>query len=225
MTPTVHGNLLLGPTAADQEDKENTATSAAGIAALTAAAALSVSNLPMRDVITGFTGLRAHITEGADDFVIGESADGFFDAAGIESPGLTSAPAIGAYLAQLVAQKLQATEKENFIATRRGITPVKELPFDERRALIESDAAYGQVICRCEQITEGEIVEAIRRGARSLDGVKRRVRAGMGRCQGGFCAPRVMEIISRELGVAQTELTKSGGESRLLVGYTKEVQE
>ncbi len=225
VTPTVHGNLLLGPTAADQEDKENTATSAAGIAALTAAAALSVSNLPMRDVITGFAGLRAHITEGADDFVIGESAEGFFDAAGIESPGLTSAPAIGAYLAQLVAQKLQAAEKENFIATRRGITPVKELPFEERRALIERDAAYGQVICRCEQITEGEIVEAIRRGARSLDGVKRRVRAGMGRCQGGFCAPRVMEIISRELGVAQTELTKSGGESRLLVGYTKEVQE
>ncbi len=224
VTPTVHGNLLLGPTAADQEDRENTATTAAGLASLTAAASLSVPHLPLRDVITSFTGLRAHIAEGADDFVIGESADGFFDAAGIESPGLTSAPAIGAYLAGLVAQKLGAAKKSDFIATRRGIAPVKDLPFDERRALIESDAAYGQVICRCEQITEGEIVEAIRRGARSLDGVKRRVRAGMGRCQGGFCAPRVMEIISRELGVAQTELTKSGGESRLLIGHTKEVR-
>ncbi len=224
VTPTVHGNLLLGPTAADQDDRENTATTAAGLSALTAAASFSVPNLPMRDVITSFTGLRAHITEGADDFVIGESADGFFDAAGIESPGLTSAPAIGVYLAGLVAEKLGAAKKTDFVATRRGIAPVKDLPFDERCALIESDAAYGQVICRCEQITEGEIVEAIRRGARSLDGVKRRVRAGMGRCQGGFCAPRVMEIISRELGVAQTELTKSGGESRLLIGHTKEVQ-
>ena len=224
VTPTVHGNLLVGPTAADQDDKEFTATTAAGLASLTAAAGLSVPNLPMRDVITSFSGLRAHISEGADDFVIGESAEGFFEAAGIESPGLTSAPAIGAYLAQLVAEKLNAVQKTDFISTRRAIAPVKELPFDERCALIESDAAYGQVICRCEQITEGEIVEAIRRGARSLDGVKRRVRAGMGRCQGGFCAPRVMEIISRELGVAQTDLTKSGGDSRLLVGHTKEVR-
>ena len=181
-------------------------------------------NLPMRDVITSFAGLRAHITEGADDFVIGESADGFFDATGIESPGLTSAPAIGSYLAGLVAKKLQAEKKENFISVRHAIAPVKDMDFDERKVLVEQDAAYGQIICRCEQITEGEIVEAIRRGARSLDGVKRRVRAGMGRCQGGFCAPRVMEILARELDANYTALTKNGGESRLLVDETKEVQ-
>lgn len=224
VSPTVHGNLLIGPTAEDQESRESTVTTASGLASATAMAGISVPNLPMRDVITSFAGLRAHITEGADDFVIGESVDGFFEATGIESPGLTSAPAIGSYLAGLVAQKLQAEEKENFISVRRGIAPVKEMAFDERKALIEQDAAYGQVICRCEQITEGEIVEAIRRGARSLDGVKRRVRAGMGRCQGGFCAPRVMEILARELGENYMALTKSGGESRLLVDETKEVQ-
>ena len=222
VTPTVHGNLLVGPTAADQDDKDDTATTAEGLAQVTSAAGRSVSRLPMNKVITAFSGLRAHITAGADDFVIGESAEGFFDAAGIESPGLTSAPAIGAYLADLVTKKLSAAKKDDFIATRRGITPLKELSFEERCAVIEKDSAYGQIICRCEQISEGEIIEAIRRGARSLDGVKRRVRAGMGRCQGGFCAPRVMEILERELQLPSADLTKSGGESRLITGQTKE---
>ena len=222
VTPTVHGNLLVGPTATDQEDRDDTATTAEGLALATTAAARSVKGLPMNRVITAFAGLRAHIAEGANDFVIGESAEGFFEAAGIESPGLTSAPAIGQYLAGLVAKKLNAEAKEDFIVTRRGITPLRELPFEERRAIIEKDSAYGQIICRCEQISEGEIMEAIRRGARSLDGVKRRVRAGMGRCQGGFCAPRVIEILARELNLASTQLTKSGGESRLITGSTKE---
>ena len=121
-----------------------------------------------------------------------------------------------------MAEKLRAEKKNDFIAKRRGITPLKELPFEERRTIIEKDSAYGQIICRCEQISEGEIIEAIRRGARSLDGVKRRVRAGMGRCQGGFCAPRVMEILARELQLQSTDLTKSGGESHLIAGQTKE---
>ena len=222
VTPTVHGNLLAGPTAADQDEKADTATSAEGLAQVSSAAARSVKRLPINRVITAFSGLRAHITEGASDFVIGESADSFFEAAGIESPGLSSAPAIGAYLAELVAKKLNAEEKTDFIATRRGITPLRELPFDEQRAIVEKNSAYGQIICRCEQISEGEIIEAIRRGARSLDGVKRRVRAGMGRCQGGFCAPRVMEILARELHLDTTALTKSGGESQLITGSTKE---
>ncbi len=222
VTPTVHGNLLVGPTAADQEEKSCTATTAEGLAQVAASASRSVKKLPMNRVITGFAGLRAHITEGADDFVIGESAENFFEAAGIESPGLSSAPSIGAYLAELVAKKLGVEIKDDFIATRRGITPLRELPFEERRDIIEKDSSYGQIICRCEQISEGEIIEAIRRGARSLDGVKRRVRAGMGRCQGGFCAPRVMEILARELQLDTTSLTKSGGESHLITGSTKE---
>ena len=226
VTPTVHGNLLIGPTAVDRSDKDATNTTADGLAYAIEMAGRSVPNLPMRDTITSFCGLRAHLEGESDDFIIGESTDGFFDAVGIESPGLSSAPAIGQYLAQCVAQKLDATEKLTFVPTRKDIPHLRELPFEERQALVRENAAYGNIICRCEQISEGEIVDAIHRapGARSLDGVKRRVRAGMGRCQGGFCSPRVMEILSRELGIAQTELTKSGGDSKLLTGYTKEVQ-
>lgn len=226
VTPTVHGNLLLGPTAVDRSSKDATNTTASGLDFAIEMAGRSVPGLPMRDTITSFCGLRAHLDGENDDFIIGESADGFFDAVGIESPGLSSAPAIGAYLAEEIAKKLNAAEKADFAATRRDIPHLRELPLEERQALVRENPAYGNIICRCEQISEGEIVDAIRRvpGARSLDGVKRRVRAGMGRCQGGFCSPRVMEILSRELGVAQTELTKSGGESKLLTGYTKEVQ-
>ena len=225
VTPTVHGNLLVGPTAADQPDKDRTATTAEGLRSVAETAAKSVENLPMRDVITSFAGLRAHLSGPEDDFIVGESDDGFFEAVGIESPGLSSAPAIGRYLAALAAEKLHAAEKEDFIAQRRDIPRPREMDFAARQALIARDPAYGQVICRCEDVTEGEIRDAIRRtpGARSLDGVKRRVRAGMGRCQGGFCGPKVMELLSRELRVPITELTKGGGESRLLAGRTKEV--
>ena len=226
VTPTVHGNLLVGPTAVDQPDKDRTATTAEGLRSVAETAAKSVENLPMRDVITSFAGLRAHLSGPEDDFIVGESTDGFFEAVGIESPGLSSAPAIGRYLAELAAAKLHAAEKKDFIAQRRDMPHPREMDFASRQDLIARDPAYGQVICRCEGVTEGEIRDAIRRvpGARSLDGVKRRVRAGMGRCQGGFCAPRVMELLSEELGVPQTQLTKSGGGSLLLTGETKEVQ-
>ncbi len=225
VTPTVHGNLLVGPTAVDQPDKDRTATTAEGLRSVAETAAKSVENLPMRDVITSFAGLRAHLSGPEDDFIVGESTDGFFEAVGIESPGLSSAPAIGRYLAELAAAKLHAAEKEDFIAQRRDMSHPREMDFASRQDLIARDPAYGQVICRCEGVTEGEIRDAIRRvpGARSLDGVKRRVRAGMGRCQGGFCGPKVMELLSRELHVPITALTKGGGESRLLAGRTKEV--
>ena len=223
VSPTVHGNLLVGPTAVDQEEKDCTATTAAGLRRVAETAARSVPSLPMRDVITSFAGLRAHLTGGDDDFIVDESADGFFEAVGIESPGLSSAPAIGRYLAELAAAKLAAAEKDDFIPERRDIPRPREMDLAARQALIEKDPTYATVVCRCEQITEGEIREAIRRGARSLDGVKRRVRAGMGRCQGGFCTPRVLELLHQELGVPMTELTKGGGESRLMAGRTKEV--
>ena len=225
VTPTVHGNLLVGPTAVDQPDKDRTATTAEGLRSVAETAAKSVENLPMRDVITSFAGLRAHLSGPEDDFIVGESTDGFFEAVGIESPGLSSAPAIGRYLAELAAAKLHAAEKKDFITQRRDMPHPREMDFASRQDLIARDPAYGQVICRCEGVTEGEIRDAIRRvpGARSLDGVKRRVRAGMGRCQGGFCGPKVMELLSRELHVPITALTKDGGESRLLAGRTKEV--
>ena len=224
VSPTVHGNIIVGPTAIDIEDRDGTNTTAAGLEELIAKAGISVDNLPIRQTITSFAGLRAH--EDHHEFVIGEAEDapGFVDCAGIESPGLTSAPAIGLTVAELLREKLGLREKEHFVATRKGLLDPKSLTWDAYQALIRENPAYGQIICRCEQVTEGEIIEAIRRplGARSLDGVKRRTRAGMGRCQAGFCSPRVMEILARELGVSQAEITKCGGASRLIVGVNKD---
>lgn len=224
VTPTVHGNLLLGPTATDIEDFEGVNTTAQGLEAVLRTAALSVDNLPTRQIITAFAGLRAH--EDGHEFILGEVSDapGFFDCAGIESPGLSSAPAIGVLLAEQVAARLGLSQRADYVPTRKGIVNPAGLSFAARQALVQENPAYGQIICRCESVTEGEILDAIRRtpGARSLDGVKRRTRAGMGRCQGGFCAPRVMELLSRELGVPMDQLTKAGGASRLLVGINKD---
>lgn len=224
VSPTVHGNIIVGPTAIDIEDRDGTNTTAAGLEELISKAGISVDNLPIRQTITSFAGLRAH--EDHHEFVIGEAEDapGFVDCAGIESPGLTSAPAIGLTVAELLREKLGLRKKEDFIATRKGLLDPKSLTWDAYQALIRENPAYGQIICRCEQVTEGEIIDAIRRplGARSLDGVKRRTRAGMGRCQAGFCSPRVMEILARELGVSQAEITKCGGASRLIVGVNKD---
>ena len=171
--------------------------------------------------MTSFSGLRAH--EYGDDFVLGESAPGFFDAAGIESPGLSSAPAIGAYLAGLIGEKLGLPENPDFDPIRRGVPHVKDLPVAERAALIQKDPAYGQIICRCEEVSYGEIRDAIHGilGAKTLDGVKRRTRAGMGRCQAGFCSPRVMDLLSQELGLDLTDIRKSGKEAQIVLEKTR----
>lgn len=221
VSPTVHGNLLVGPTAVDGEDREGIATTAAGLADLAEKSALAVNNVPLRQVITSFAGLRAH--EDGDDFVIGESAPGFFDAAGIESPGLTSAPAIGEALAKEIAEKLALPDNEQFQPRRKGVTHVSELSFEERAELIRKEPAYGAIVCRCEQVSEGEILEAIHGviGAKTLDGVKRRCRAGMGRCQAGFCSPRVMELLSRELGLSYPEIRKNGTASQIVLEKTR----
>ena len=224
VTPTIHGNLLVGPTAEDILDREDKATTAEGLERALSTAERSVPALPRRDIITSFAGLRAHLAEGPDDFLLGERAPDYFAAIGIESPSLSSAPAIGELAARWAAEKLGTAQRMGFIATRCAIPNPQAMPFEERRAFLAQNPSYGSIVCRCEGISEGEIVEAIHRGARSLDGVKRRTRAGMGRCQGGFCTPRVMALLSRELGAAQTELTKGGGASFLLAGTTKEAE-
>ena len=173
-------------------------------------------------MITSFAGLRAH--EDGDDFIIGETEEGFIDCAGIESPGLSSAPAIGEMVADILKKKYDLKEKEDFLSTRKGITDVSKFSLEERNAWIRQNPAYGTIVCRCEMVTEGEIIDAIRGplGARSLDGVKRRTRAGMGRCQAGFCSPRVMESLARELGIPVEEITKSGGNSGIIKGSNKD---
>ncbi len=224
VSPTVHGNLIVGPTAIDIEDKEAVATTREGLDELINKAGMNVKDLPMRQVITSFAGLRAH--EDHHEFIIKdlEDAPGFVDCAGIESPGLTSCPAIGRMVAGILQEKLGLEPNPDFNGSRKGILNPEELTKEERIELIKEKPAYGNIICRCEMVTEGEILDAIHRplGARSLDAVKRRTRAGMGRCQAGFCSPRTMEILHRECGIPMTEITKSGGQSRLLVGTNKD---
>lgn len=224
VSPTVHGNLTVGPTANDIDDKEGTNTTRAELDEVTVKSAVNVKNVPLRQVITSFAGLRAH--ELGHEFHIRElpEAPGFVDCAGIESPGLTSSPAIGCMVADIVAGILKPEKNPDFVGTRKGIVRPSEMSLEERNELIKKEPAYGNIICRCEMITEGEILDAIRRplGAKSLDGVKRRTRAGMGRCQAGFCSPRTMEILSRELHIDMSQVTKSGGESRLIVGTNKD---
>ena len=222
VTPTIHGNLLVGPNAADVEEKEDVATTREGLAEVRSKSSMAVKNLPLNLTITSFSGLRAHRPE--HDFSIREAAPGLIDCAGIESPGLSAAPAIGEMVADMVANLLKLEENPEFTPIRRGIqSPFSLLP-EERQALIRRNPAYGRLVCRCETVTEGEILEAIHRtpGARSLDGVKRRVGAGMGRCQGGFCGPRVLEIIARELNMAPEDVMMDSEGTWVLTGDTKE---
>jgi glycerol-3-phosphate dehydrogenase len=215
---------MAGPTAVDIEDKEGNNTTSEQIADLLSRAKLSTPALPTRQIITSFAGLRAHLE--TDDFVIEEVKDapGFIDVAGIESPGLSSAPAIGAYVAGLIDQIQPAEDNPDFNPKRKGIVCMQEASLEEKQKLIAENPAYANVICRCEMVTEGEILDAIHRplGATTQDGVKRRTRAGMGRCQSGFCSPKTVEILARELGKDMAEITKNGGKSAFLTGYNKE---
>ena len=224
VTPTVHGNLLAGPTAVDTGDHEGVNTTREGMEDVLGRASVSVKGLPVRQIITSFAGLRAHEEKG--DFVLGQPADaeGFFDAAGIESPGLTCAPALGKMLAGQIAAYLSAVEKKDFIAVRKGIPNMESASPEERQRLIAENPLYANVVCRCELVTEGEIVDSIHRplGATTLDGIKRRTRAGMGRCQAGFCSPKTVEILARELGRDMGEISKKGSGSEFLTGYDKD---
>lgn len=224
ITPTVHGNLLVGPTAVDIEDKEGTNTTKEGLDEIIKKAGMNIKNLPMKQVITSFAGLRAH--EDGHEFLIGEVEDArrFIDCAGIESPGLTSSPAIGEMVGNLLRDKMNMEEKEDFISIRKGVLNPDTLDREQRNLLIQEKPEYGNIVCRCEMVTEGEIIDAIQRplGARSLDGVKKRTRVGMGRCQTGFCSPKTMEILARELHIPISEVTKSGGDSGIIRGRNKD---
>lgn len=224
VSPTVDGNILLGPTA-EEMDEGNTDTSAAGLATVTANAGKMCENVPFFNTITSFAGVRAYSRD-RHDFIIEESdtVEGLIHVAGIESPGLTSAPAIAKYVAEELVGKHYAMEKNTkFSGKRAPDCFFKQLSAEEKNKLIAKDPAYGKIVCRCEQITEGEIVRAVRENppARNIDAVKRRTRAGMGRCQGGFCQPSVAEIIARETGIPLEQVTKSGKGSQLLVGRSK----
>lgn len=224
VTPTVDGNLLLGPTAENIFDKDDISTTSIGLDTVIKGAVKSIPSVNTRDVITSFAGLRASSSVG--DFVIEKSqkVDGLINVAGIESPGLSAAPAISEYVMEILkSMDIELKEKDDYISTRKPVYRFREMDESERDELIKKNPLYGNIICRCETITEGEIVDCIHRsiGASNLDAVKRRTRAGMGRCQGGFCTPRVVDIIARELNIPKEQVTKMGGKSKVLVGKTK----
>ncbi len=206
VSPTVDGTVIVGPTAEDIDDKEDKATTYAGLEKVKSGAKRTYPNLPLGKVIAEFSGMRAHETT-VGDFILGEAPDapGFFNAVGVESPGLTSAPAIGVWMAEKVAGSLGASKKNPSLISKdvSWWPKTREMKPEELAALVERDPSFGRVVCRCEEVTEGEIRAAIRArvGARTLDGIKRRTRSGMGRCQGGFCTPRLIEILGSELGL------------------------
>ena len=222
VSPTVDGNLLLGPTAVDITDKDDTSTTAEGFAAIFDKTGDNAESVPFNKVITSFSGLRA--TGSTGDFII-KHRDSVITLGGIESPGLSSAPAIAEYVESMLKNEvgITLTEKKEYIKTRRSSHWFRDADAETKNKAIKEDPAYGRIVCRCEAVTEGEIVEAIRTNppARDLDSVKRRTRSGMGRCQGGFCTPTVVGIISRELQIPFEEVTKSGGASVLNYERTK----
>lgn len=220
VAPTVHGNCIVGPSA-ESVVGDDTATDAKGLALVASAARKSVPNVDLRASIRNFAGVRANSDR--PDFIIEFAAPDFLDLAGIKSPGLSAAPAIGEEALKLLTdQGLSVEANPDFQNTRKKIR-FKELSAQEKNALIAENPAYGRVICRCESITEGEILASLNTPIPplSVDGVKRRCNAGMGRCQGGFCGPRVVEILSKHLGVPATEILQEKAGSHILVGTTK----
>ena len=223
VAPTIHGNLICGPNAEAVEDRLDLGNTAAGMAEVRAKASRSVPGIQWRQNIRNFAGLRANTTR--SDFIIEESGahPGFIDLAGIKSPGLSSAPAIAKMAAEMLAADGLVLEPDPDFVDKREHIVFKNLSAEEKNELIRKDPRYGRVVCRCETITEGEIVAALHSPIppRSINGVKRRCNAGMGRCQGGFCGPRVQEIIARELGIDQAEVLLEQAGSTILTGRTK----
>ena len=222
VVPTVHGNVMLGPSSDDVSDKENVGTSDELLEEARKRARILIPKITTRNTIRTFSGLRA--VADCDDFIIkeAEGAPNFIDVAGIKSPGLTAAPAIAVHVVSLLQEKGLALNKKQFnpIVKRKLLIEMSE---EEQSALIKTNPLYGRIICRCENITEGDIVDAIKRspGAVTLDGVKRRCRAGMGRCQGGFCAPKVQQILARELSTPLEKIMLEKKSSYILTGLTK----
>ena len=222
VSPTVDGNLLVGPTAEDILDKEDTKTTPGGLMTVRKLSSEQVKNIDFSKVITSFAGLRA--TSDSGDFIINMPSYGFINVAGIESPGLSSAPAIAEYVVDMLSDcGVRMNVRDGFNAYRRPMHYFSSLSREEKNEIIKERPEYAHVICRCETVSEGEILDAIRTNPRptDVDGVKRRTRASMGRCQGGFCTPYIIELLAGEMGVEYTEITKFGGDSKINFARTK----
>ncbi len=221
VTPTVHGNLMAGPTAMAVASPENKEITLEGLDIVKTLSAKSIPSVDFSQVITSFVGVRSSVDHG--DFIIEASkkVEGLVHVAAIDSPGLSSCVAIAQYTVDILREiGLVTTPKSDWDGTREDTEAFRKMSNAEKDAVIKENSAYGKIVCRCEGITEGEIRDAIRRNppAIDVDGVKRRTRAGMGRCQGGFCGPYVLELISEEQDMAMEDITKKGYDSKILTG-------
>lgn len=225
ITPTVHGNLLIGPTASDIDDSEGVYTTIEDIEEVKKKALNTCPDLKFDQVISSFAGLRAH--EDSGEFIIKESAQNFFDCAGIESPGLSASVAIGEYISNLIKDKLHPELNKTYIDTRKARPHLNLLSYEEREQMIKQNPDYGQIVCRCEGISKGEIIDALKSkpAARSLDGIKRRTRAQMGRCQGGFCTSKIMEIMMEVNNIEAKDINKNRKGSNMVYGTLKDKYE
>jgi len=221
VSPTVDGNLLVGPTAKVVETPDSDDTTSAGLAEVERLAAKSVPSVNFRQVITSFSGVRASTKGGEFILKASEHVPGLVHAGAIDSPGLTCCVSIARYLVNILSEiGLELSCKEDWNGVRDNPHKFREMTDEEKNEYIQDHPEFGKIVCRCETVTEGEIIQAIRNNppAWDVDGVKRRTRSGMGRCQGGFCGPYVMELISRERGIPMEEVTKFGGDSRMVIG-------
>lgn len=221
VSPTVDGNLLVGPTAKVAETPVSNETTAAGLAEVEHLAAKSVPSVNFRQVITSFSGVRASTKGGEFILKASDRVEGLIHAGGIDSPGLTCCVSIAKHLTRILKEQgLPLEKKENWNGHRDDPHAFREMNDEKKDAYIQAHPEYGKIVCRCEAVTEGEILHALRSNppATDIDGVKRRTRSGMGRCQGGFCGPYVMELIARELGIPMEQVTKFGGSSYMVTG-------
>ena len=224
VSPTVHGNLIVGPDAVDVASPDDCSTDREGLQFVVNQAMRSTSKFQLREAIRNFAGVRAHSDQ--DDFIIGpvEGFPGFFNLAGIKSPGLTSAPAIGEDMIRILKENGFSFSPKDQVVETRDVVVFHNLDHQHRAEMVKKNPLYGRVICRCETITEGEIVDALHRPLppHTIDGIKRRCGCGLGRCQGGFCGPRVQEIIARELGIPYMAVEKDKTGSYIILAETKQ---
>ena len=221
VSPTVDGNLLVGPTATKVATPESRDTTPEGLSVVERLASKSVPSVNFRQVITSFTGVRASETRGEFILQASQTVPGLVHAGAIDSPGLTCCVSIAQYLVNLLSlQGLSILNKDNWDGNRENPHAFRQMTDEEKDAFIQKNPAYGKIVCRCETVSEGEILAAIRNNPKAvdIDGVKRRTRSGMGRCQGGFCGPYVMELLAREMNVPMEQITKNGGDSYMVIG-------
>lgn len=222
--PTIHGNTLIGPTAEDMDIKTDSSTTREGLDSILEDVLKLIPGVNIKDTITQYSGLRPYRIPEGYNIDVYEDLKGYINISGVRSTGLTASISIGKYVAHLMKENgMDAPLKDNFIAKRKGIIKFNEISRQDQEEAIKKNPLYGNIVCRCETITEGEILDAIHRplGAKSVDMVKRRVRAGTGRCQGGFCGPKVIEILERELNLSEEEITKKGYGSQMLAGKVR----